>query len=645
MSAVLELPEDEVDDHSSQHSRPSRITYRRTRPSLDVSGGKSWAVHHPASKSTPSLVSASDRHQTVTVPSTSHIYSEPGTSSRGTTPYNSMTLPRANVLPPAHSTYSASARDSILLNGGAEILQKLKVDDVHKVDLSRGGLAGTTMATIEIVKGTAEAGNRPSGLTRSLSQRLSTRLRSRGKSGRPPSHLAREMPTPLGFCSHVSPPTHVPPQHILVQVWAVGLDSRDAALVLRDKQNTPGFIPGRSFVGRAVEVGWEVREDVVKKGEWVVGLMEVKKSGALAEFVTIDRHRVHRVPGPAPLPTLATLLSNSRPPSRAPSPSPSVRSIRSTTSRTNRTGLNSVLMVEELALLPICGVFAYRAVKTFDPSALNPAVPAPRKSRPRRILILDGHNGVGALSAQMLIRRGWKVVVHVSPEAVSSNGDPALRSSPAFKNIERRLRRWGIEDVCLGEATTVIAALGERRRTQPGGYSIDGVLDTIGGLDIWNAALQHILSRLPEAPNHEPDTTADDFMPPQFTTLVGDDRERTIPGAQDHFKAGFRSMKRAMNAACGYAWISAAADIDGEGLDVRDALAGTIKWVEETRGQVKPYVENQESPASTPVEGGPEKGSVSSMARVVMFEDAPHVFAEGAKTLTCGGNVVVKVVS
>lgn len=312
---------------------------------------------------------------------------------------------------------------------------------------------------------------------------------------------------------------------------------------------------------------------------------------------------------------------------------------------TGKTGLNSALTVDELALLPVCGVFAYRAVKTFDPSISNPAIPAPRRSRLRRILILDGHSGVGALSAQMLIRRGWKIVAHISPEAISLNGDPALSSSPTFKNFERRLKRWGVEEVCLGEATTVIAMLGERCKTQPGEYIIDGVLDTIGGLDIWNASLQHILSHSSKSPSTEPHPITDDSMPPQFTTLVGDDKERTIPSAQDHFKAGFRSMKRAMNAVCGYAWISVAADIDGEGLDVRDALAGIIRWVEETRGRVKPYVENQESPISTPVEGATEKRSTGSMGRVVMFENAPHVFAEGAKRLTCGGNVVVKVVS
>lgn len=250
------------------------------------------------------------------------------------------------------------------------------------------------------------------------------------------------------------------------------------------------------------------------------------------------------------------------------------------------------------------------------------------------------------MSAQMLLRRGWKVIVHVSPEAVPSTGDAALSSSPAFKKLEKRLRGWGVEDVYLGEATTVIAKLGQRCKAQPEEYVIDGVLDTIGGLDIWNAAQQHILSCPRMSPNLKPGSTVDDSIPPQFTTLVGDDKDRTIPSVQDHFKAGFRSMKKAMNATCGYAWVSVAADIDGEGLDVRDALAGMIKWIEETRGQVKPYVENRE-PSSSALgsEGSTEKSTTDSTERVVVFEKAPLVFAEGAKRLTCGRNVVVKVVS
>lgn len=77
-----------------------------------------------------------------------------------------------------------------------------------------------------------------------------------------------------------------------------------------------GYFPGRSFVGRVSECGWDVRDEVVKKGEWVGGFMGVRKViitllsdsdeesvdlnllGTLAAFVVVDRHRVRRVPHP-----------------------------------------------------------------------------------------------------------------------------------------------------------------------------------------------------------------------------------------------------------------------------------------------------------------------------------------------------------
>jgi hypothetical protein len=42
-----------------------------------------------------------------------------------------------------------------------------------------------------------------------------------------------------------------------------------------------GFVPGRSFVGRVLEVGWELGDEVIRKGEWVVGLVDVRKVGSL----------------------------------------------------------------------------------------------------------------------------------------------------------------------------------------------------------------------------------------------------------------------------------------------------------------------------------------------------------------------------
>ena len=43
-----------------------------------------------------------------------------------------------------------------------------------------------------------------------------------------------------------------------------------------------GYIPGRSFVGRILECGWEVSEEEGKRGDWVVGLLDVKKVGLRA---------------------------------------------------------------------------------------------------------------------------------------------------------------------------------------------------------------------------------------------------------------------------------------------------------------------------------------------------------------------------
>ena len=78
-----------------------------------------------------------------------------------------------------------------------------------------------------------------------------------------------------------------------MQVHAVGLDTLDS-LIVHDKAGMngngggltggkgigggkAGFIPGRSFAGRVIECGWAVREEVCRRGEWVVGLLDVKK--------------------------------------------------------------------------------------------------------------------------------------------------------------------------------------------------------------------------------------------------------------------------------------------------------------------------------------------------------------------------------
>ncbi|KAJ8085851.1 hypothetical protein PM082_004670 [Marasmius tenuissimus] len=133
------------------------------------------------------------------------------------------------------------------------------------------------------------------------------------------------------------------------------------------KQPELGYTPGRSFVGRIVEVGVveDERETGFRKGDWVIGLLEVRRCGALQEFVVVDRRRIFRVPPPSlksqPTPSSASASISSRKHGSTPG-SPRSR-VSSTTSLPVKRS-DSRLTIDELALLPLCGVQAYRAVRT-----------------------------------------------------------------------------------------------------------------------------------------------------------------------------------------------------------------------------------------------------------------------------------------
>ena len=153
-----------------------------------------------------------------------------------------------------------------------------------KVDLVRMGLAQTSMATVEVTKGVALQGpvSGPRKKRRTFSFQLPFRKsKDKGKESMTPAHLLDSLPIPVAYLSHLPPPSYVPSSHILVQVFAVGLDPLDSLLV-KDKTvngaKGAGFVPGRSIVGKAIEVGWDVKGDVCKRGEWVVGLLDVKKA-------------------------------------------------------------------------------------------------------------------------------------------------------------------------------------------------------------------------------------------------------------------------------------------------------------------------------------------------------------------------------
>ena len=165
--------------------------------------------------------------------------------SKGIQGYNSLVLPRA-PLPHSGSIRSASTSGS----GSRKWLGGLGKEG--KIDLSRSGVAQTTMASVEVIRGlgSQQGQNRLGGKLMGLLRRRST---SGGRTPRPIEGLGKpvddakennNLPTKgkapttagvegtvLGFTSYRKPPGNVPSGSVLVQVWAVGVDGVDGRLV------------------------------------------------------------------------------------------------------------------------------------------------------------------------------------------------------------------------------------------------------------------------------------------------------------------------------------------------------------------------------------------------------------------------------
>jgi hypothetical protein len=212
----------------------------------------------------------------------------------------------------------------------------------------------------------------------------------------------------------------------------------------------------------------------------------------LTEFILVDRHRIHRVPHPH-------ILNH---------PSLILASLGNADDDHGGGKRNSLvfpsvdepmgLTVDELALLPLSGVAAYRAVRTLNyithtlarpglaarrlsrhsydvtsdtdeddddvvivhPIKSGLANKQPDETRPR-VLILRGHDGPGALALQILVRAGWSVWVHV-PVPFDLPGPPGQSERDfndeeeertlgqrrvVLERIEKRLREWGAAEV------------------------------------------------------------------------------------------------------------------------------------------------------------------------------------------------------
>lgn len=202
-----------------------------------------------------------------------------------TLPTYAIPTPHVESITPAVNGYTALTLPHAAYNGDA----KGSSGD-GKIDLVRSGIAQSSMATVEITKGGAL---QPEGAAKKKRRTFSTfslqlpfkildkrNSKGKGKESQTPAHLLDTLPLPVAFTSHIPPPSYVPSSHVVVQVFAVGLDALDSLLVQEKTVNGAkgaGFIPGRSVVGKAIEVGWDVKNDVCKRGDWVIALLDVKK--------------------------------------------------------------------------------------------------------------------------------------------------------------------------------------------------------------------------------------------------------------------------------------------------------------------------------------------------------------------------------
>lgn len=138
-----------------------------------------------------------------------------------------------------------------------------------EVDIVTRGMASTTMSTISVTKHAAEA--------LGLSRRLSITRRFPRNSLDTPKHLQEEGSSQVTFSSHTPTPSKVLANQVLLQVCSVVIDSLDLLLV-QERSKSPdgyGFIPGRGFLGRIVEIGSTVTD--FRRSDWVLGVLDIGK--------------------------------------------------------------------------------------------------------------------------------------------------------------------------------------------------------------------------------------------------------------------------------------------------------------------------------------------------------------------------------
>jgi hypothetical protein len=359
----------------------------------------------------------------------------------------------------------------------------------------------------------------------------------------------------------------------------------------------------------------------------------------------------------------------------------------------------TMLTLEELAILPLCGIPAYRAVRTFmyafpgqldfasnqnakhlreQSQSTTAAIQSRIQPYRRRALVLRGHDGAGAMAVQMLVLQGWRVSVHIPLSCVPADASQALVD--AFMHVmEDRAREWGADEVIFDDGEAVgegggdaegggggdgddgrAAAVRVIETLREEGDTFDAVLDTVGGKEVREVGER--LLRSPAAATHISSSQNSKLRRyfGQFTTLVGDTPERPIPSVADAIRANLRSFRTGQgqghsSSTANKSTTTAEGGPSAEGHGGADAdakfqkvgyawvsVAHEVEWegedVGETLGAVLRLAMGEGIRPLVEDAGG----GILGRPRVVPFEKAPGVFVDNGR-LADGGTVVVKI--
>ncbi|KAI7957699.1 hypothetical protein MJO29_005916, partial [Puccinia striiformis f. sp. tritici] len=345
-------------------------------------------------------------------------------------------------------------------------------------------------------------------------------------------------------------------REVLVEVLAVALDQWDLHLIcsmgassrttinpipnsnqtrLHHEQNHGNsIVPGRSFFGKVLEIGKAVKK--LKRGELVYGLQELSKSGALSGRIKISSDYVARAP---------VILGKYQ----------KVDYNGSNSGSSTATMDNRKQMQDSLSPVPLSSIEIASLPLLAVPAALIASTVCEGMPKGSKLLILNGHKGIGRMIVQLMryfrpSRDLW-VSVHVPSTATGNLVE--------LEELVEQLEEEGATEVITSDS--VLGLLHGQHES-----SFDVVLDTIGGQRIYDGSRRLL--------HHSG----------MFVTTIGPDSTTSMSRSR-FFR--LRSLKRHFfkkdSKRIRYWQVTPADGFDGaDPQEIRTILETISKWLSET---------------------------------------------------------------